>query len=172
MDILSILKAEHDQIRTELNKLESSDGVKARRTLIESLARDIQVHLTLEKDYLYPEIAGLFPGAETLVDIGQANGSAISRRLKLLVKMAAKPLAEQAGYDKKEAELKDSLLRHFDFEEQNLMPKVRGLIRTEEREDIGQLFLDVRDEVRKGVEAQAPKAAAPKTVSVVGRKRA
>ena len=169
MDILSILKAEHERIRDGFVKLEAAGGVKARQVRLEELARDIQVHLTLEKEYLYPELANLFTGAEALVDIGQANGAAIGRRLKVVTKMAAKPAAEQDGYDKKEAELKESILKHFDFEEQALMPKVRGLVRTEEREDIGQLFLDVKDEVRRSLEPAAAKSA---TVGAVSRKRA
>ena len=36
---------------------------------------------------------------------------------------------------------------HFDQEEQNLMPKMRLHIRTEEREDLGQVFADAEAEL-------------------------
>lgn len=169
MDILSILKAEHDHIRDGFTKLARAGGVKARQALFEELVQDIQMHLTLEKEYLYPELAQLFAGAEALVDIGQANGAAIGRRLKNVSKLATKPSGEKDGYDKKEADLRDSVLKHFDFAEQSLMPKVRGLVRTEEREDIGQLFLDVKDEMRRGLK---PPVAKPVAINSVTRRRA
>jgi hypothetical protein len=40
-----------------------------------------------------------------------------------------------------------ALTMHFDQEEQNLMPKMRMHIRTEEREDLGQVFADAEAEV-------------------------
>jgi hypothetical protein len=99
-----------------------------------------------------------------LVDLGLANAAVITKRLKTLVKLAAKPAAEQDGYDKRFAELKEGVLKHLDCEEQQLMPKMRYLIRTEDREDLGQVSLDVRDDVLKSL--QGPEAPTP------GRKRA
>jgi hypothetical protein len=164
MDILTILKTEHDLIRAGFTKLESCDGVKNHRAMVEDLGRTLQIQLTLQKDYLYPEIAGLFFGAENLVDVGLANGATIARRLKAVLKEAAKPLVARAAFEKKVAELREGVLKHFEAEEQLLMPKVRGLIRTEEREDIGQLYLDMKEDVTR-VLATPPGPAA-------GRKRA
>lgn len=163
MDVLHFLKTQHDLLRDGLTQVESADGVKARRTQLEELNRELNVHLLLEKDYLYPELGDLFPGADVLVTAGLASASTISRRAKTLIKLAAKPAAEQEGYSKRLAELKDSILKHFDQEEQSLMPKIRNLIRTEDREDLGQVFIDAKAELLAGAE---PAAAA------TGRKRA
>ena len=78
------------------------------------------------------------------------------------VKLVAKPVAEQDGYDKRLVELKDAFLKHFDQEERVLMPKLRSLMRTEDREDLGQVFIDAKAELLGG---SAPTAAP-------GRKRA
>jgi hemerythrin superfamily protein len=130
-----------------LDSVESADGPKARRQRLDDLARLVQAYLDLEKDYLYPEIGDLFAGVDTLVRAGEANGAAIGRRMKNLVKLLAKPVNEQEGWEKRLAELRESLVEHFDSEEQVLMPKMRLMIRTEDREDLGQVFLDARDEL-------------------------
>ena len=167
MDVLHFLKSHHDQVRAGFALLEAAEGVKARRTLLEALARDVQVHVALEKDYLYPELADLFPGSDVLTDTGLASGVVIGKRLKTLVKLAAKTAAEQESFGKRLGELKEAVYKHFEQEEQQLMPKMRAHIRTEDREDLGQLFMDVKAEVLDSLSAPEPAAPAPR-----GRKRA
>lgn len=164
MDCLHFIKTQHDALRTALAALSAADGVKVRRSVVGDLARDVQVYLALEKDYLYPEIAGLFPGADVVAAAGTANGAALVRRIKALKALVAKNAAEQDGYPKKLKEFEESLLKHFEQEEQVLMPKMRSMIRTEDREDLGQVFLEVQSEV---LASFTDGAAAPK-----GRKRA
>jgi hypothetical protein len=160
MDILHFIKSRHDGMRDRLSELEQQDGVKARRATLDGLSQDVQTYLVLEKDYLYPEITGLFPEAETLVQTGLASGSIIGRRTKALVKLLAMPLAEQGGaWPKRLAELKESILKHFDQEERLLMPKLRALLRTEDREDLGQVFLEMEGEFKSGGAPAAPAAA-------------
>ena len=165
MDVLHFLKSDHDSIRASLDLVVAADGVKTRRIHLEDLAKLLQVHLVLERDYLYPEISGLFLGVDAVIDLGLATAALTSKRLKLLVKLASKPADEQEGIDKRVAELRESILKHFDHEEQHLLPKMRYLIRTEDREDLGQVFVDVRDDVMKSLEAPVAQAAS-------GRKRA
>ena len=108
---------------------------------------ELQVHLVLEKDYLYPEIAGLFGGSEALVAGSLANATMIGKRLKSLMKMVSKTVAEQESYPKRLSELHESVLSHLEQAEQALMPKMRLMIRTEDREDLGQVFIDVKAEL-------------------------
>jgi iron-sulfur cluster repair protein YtfE (RIC family) len=179
MDVLHFLKSHHDTIREGFDRLAHAEGVKARRSALDDLARDIQVHVALEKDYLYPEISGLFAGADVLVTTGLANGTVIGKRLKVLTKLAGKTASEQGEFPKRQAELKDAVIKHFEQEEQTLMPKMRSLIRTEEREDLGQVFMDVKAEVLASLTTDpVPPPAAPQGKTLRsgsparGRKRA
>jgi hemerythrin superfamily protein len=165
MDVLHFIKSYHDEVKQVLDSVESADGLKERRQRLDDLARLVQAYLDLEKDYLYPEIGDLFAGVDTLVRAGEANGAAIGRRVKSLVKLLAKPVNEQEGWEKRLAELRASLIEHFDSEEQVLMPKMRLMIRTEDREDLGQVFLDARDELLRGDEEGV-------TIGAGSRKRA
>lgn len=166
MDVLHFIKSSHDALRETVLRLEGESGVKARRLVCDELVRDLQAHVTLEKDYLYPEIGGLFPGSEALVATGLAEGALLSKRAKTLQKLLQKPVSEQDGYDKRLTELKDALQRHCDQQEQNLLPKLRSAIPTQDREDLGQVFLEAKAELLAQASGAAPAPAAQ------GRKRA
>ncbi len=164
MDCLHFIKSHHDAIRDAFAVLLATDGVKIRRAMVDDLARDVHVYVALEKEYLYPEVGGLFPGGDSVAAAGVANGAAITRRTKALKALAAKPANEQEDFQKRLRELHDSVLKHFDQEEQILMPKIRAMIRTEDREDLGQVFLEVKTELLASLATDATGAR--------GRKRA
>jgi len=150
VDVLQFIKTSHDHIREDLGRFLKSDGIKARRSTFESLAGVITTQMVLERDYLYPELPGLFPEAQLVVSTGLANGSLISKKLKLLEKSLAKAVKEQSGIERKIEEFSDLLENHFVQQEQVLMPRLRQCMRTEDREELGQVFEDVRDDLKSG----------------------
>lgn len=167
MDVLFIIKSHHVELMQAFDQMQAAAGLKPKRAAMDDLARDLQAFLTLEKDYLYPEIEDQFAGAGTLVVLGQAGGSLIDKRLKAVLKLIAKPVDEQEGLEKRIGELKEALSAHFDHEERVLMPKLRSSMRTEDREDLGQVMVDAQEDLRSGA-ADADADAAP----AVARKRA
>ena len=171
MDVLHFIKTDHDALRAALAELQAAAGVKLRRQHFDELTKLLNIHLTLQKDYLYPEIAGLFPGAQALVDIGLAHASGITKKSKALGKLIAGPAAEQVGFEKKFVELKDAILTQIQAEEASLLPKMRDLIRTEEREDLGDVFQDAHADLMRAT-ASGSTPAAPVAAAPVARKRA
>jgi hemerythrin superfamily protein len=170
MDVLHVIKAGHDAIKAELGQLESADGVKSRRQAFESFSKAVQVHMVLEKDFLYPEISGLFPGSDALVDIALAQSIALAKKLKALSKITLGPGSEQSGYAKRVAEIKEAVLAHLGSEEAQLLPRMRDLIPTQDREDLGDVFQDALNEIRRNHAGPLAPTAAP--VTAVSRKRA
>lgn len=150
MDILSIIKSDHDQIRRGIATIDGLTGLQARRKAYPALAKEIETHLLLEEGYLYPEVADLFNGSQILVDIGRANHATLTKLLKSLEKALDRPATEQALADKKWTELKEILLKHLITEEDQLMPKVRATISTQDREDLGQVLMDARELAQNG----------------------
>ena len=146
MDILQFLKSRHDAIRLSCGQLESAAEGQQRRSEFDNLISVLEAYMGLERDYLYPEIGDLFPGSDSLVAIGSANAAIIDKRLKALVKLWSKGGEEQAGFGVQLVALKAALLKHFEQEEQILMPKLRAAMRTEDREDLGQVFADLESE--------------------------
>jgi hypothetical protein len=166
MDVLQFIKTSHDQIRGDLGRFLGSDGVKARRSAFETLSGVVSFQLMLERDYLYPELPGLFAEADVVVATGLANGSVLSKKLKLLEKTLAKALKDQAGIEKKIGEFSALLESHFSQQEQHLMPKLRQTMRTEDREELGRVFEDVKSDLIAEAGEQLAKN------SVQARKRA
>src|SRR5690606_32188822 len=103
-----------------------------------------------EKDYLYPEITDLYPGSDHVIKIGLAAGVAIKRKLNQLVKLAGEPQAKQAGFEDKWDKLVDAVEKHLATQEGLVMPRMRASIRTEDREDLGHLFQEVREDIAEG----------------------
>ena len=170
MDILHFLKSHHDAITAACSQLETTTCINQRRLEFAALTQRLEAYMTLEQDYLYPEIAGLFPGADNLVAIGAANAAIIDRHLKSLAKLWSKSGEEQPDFAPHLAELHAVLVKHFEQEEQILMPKMRTLMRTEDREDLGQVFADAEAD---GLAALLFKAKDKvKTAAVGSRKRA
>jgi hypothetical protein len=161
MDVLHFIKESHHALRQRCSDLKAETRVKGRRAALDALAKDLDLHLTLEQDYLYPELIGLFNGAEAMTTTGQANGMVVKRRLKTLQKLVAGPAAEQVAYPKKLDELLEAVATHFDVQEQTLMPKIRDSMRTEDREDLGDVLIETKSDLAAGANAvasSAPKA--------------
>jgi hypothetical protein len=91
-------------------------------------------------------------------------------------KTLAKPVSEHGGLPGKIEELSVQLAKHIELQEQSLMPKIRQLISTQEREDLGQVLIDMKADAVSGIDISVPKVAArqskPATKSAVKRKRA
>ena len=149
MDVLHIMKNDHENIRKLLLALMEADGARKRRESFEALNRELSILFSLERDYLYPELDGLFPGVDAVVSLAEAGAVTVDKRLKLLGKMLSKPVSEHRLFDSKVHELSESVDRHLRYKEDSLMLRIRQTFRTEEREDLGTLFLEMSEELRE-----------------------
>lgn len=148
-DILHVLRSGHDDLRKIFGQLDGdSSGSDWVQTLGDA-ARALEVHIRLERDYLYPEITGLFGGVQVLISSGMATFAALERKLKSLGDMVFGPGPSQADQDEVMrlfSEVRRAALAHFDSEERSLLPKLRDFMKTEDREDLGQVMLDAKED--------------------------
>ena len=147
MDILHYLKSQHDSIRLMVANLQDAKTAKDRKLLLEPFVRATQVYLTLERDFLYPELTGLFAASEALVSASQAHSRVVDKSLKSLVNVAIKQAGDTAAFDSRLRVVINAIAALFEQEEQHLLPKMRDFIRTEDREDLGLVFADAEAEV-------------------------
>ncbi len=132
MDVLYVLRSQHDELR-QISLGLLGDSGKA----LGFLAR-LSAYVNASAESLYAELADLVIGGELLVGEAEKLRLEVFKFSKTIEKEAKKgALSEQ-----KIAGLKEVLERYFQFEEQVVMPKLRSAVRTEEREDLGQLLLD------------------------------
>lgn len=147
MDILHYLKTQHDSIRGIYKRVAEAKVPKDRKTQLESLVRSTQVYLSLQRDFLYPEVSGSFAAADGLILTSESNAKTIDKAIKSVVNIASKPAFDASAFEEKMRSLGKALTTHFDQEEQNLLPKIRDYIRTEDREDLGLVFADAESEL-------------------------
>jgi hypothetical protein len=151
VDVLTIIKEDHVDISTRLCELLATAGVKRRRTMMEEIENLIRGHLDLEKDYLVPEVQCIGGIPDAWVDVYLANNRTLARKLKNLASLTLKPLAQQKTFESRLQGFSRAMSDHFAQEESIIMPRLRAQMRTEEREDLGQVFLDFREDADEGI---------------------
>ncbi len=170
MDVLQVIKEDHDAIRRSIDELLTASKVTDRRKVFATLQKSVSDRLVLEERYLYPEIHGLFAEADVFTTLAAGNHKIIRRHLSGLNQLLSKPVAavSAASLTKKISELKDLAERHLETVERVLMPKMRQLIPTVDREDLGQAFIDIKAELRNGTLKPLP----TRKAAVKAKKRA
>ena len=167
MDVLQIMKEGHDGVRRAAGSVASlaKAGSAVSQAALDGLGKCLQLHLTVEGEYLCPEIEDRFPGAQVVVDIIKANHRVIKR-----VADEVWSISGASGLTPGAMERADELLtqvdRHLDSVEKLLMPKLRQFVPTFEREELGQVIQDVIEE-RIGDELRFGKAKSAKLAKTV-----
>lgn len=145
MDILQWLKSDHIEMHRLLDSLNSSlcggdELTTAIKPQFQKFVRHLLGHLKAELDFVLPELADRFVGADLLTDLCHANHRVIVKSLKDL-----NIIFETGDLEAiKEALAKVSVAvhQHSEVQEIQLLTKIRQSVPTSEREDIGQLVAD------------------------------
>lgn len=159
MDVLHFLRSNHEKIRAHFERVDLASPKEQLRVQLDDVMRAVEIHFSLEQEYLYPEISGSFHGVEVLLTAGLANASVVDKRSKALIKLLSHAETQADILEKSFFDLKTATYSHFEQEERILLPKMREFVRTEDREDLGQILMDVQEELwnnRSEVLASSP----------------
>ena len=158
MDVLQIMKEGHEGVRRAAGSLATlaKSGSAVPQTALDGLGKCLQLHLTVEGEYLCPEIEDRFPGAQVVVDIIKVNHRVIKRIADEIWSAAGTNGLNPSALERA-IELLTQVDRHIDSVERLLMPKLRQFVPTFEREELGQVIQDVIEE-RKDDELNFGKA--------------
>lgn len=143
MDVIQILKEDHGVL---FGQAQSLSGLQTKKDLIENFPAFYEVlssRLALEKNYLYPEIDGIFAEADILAAAVKRNGQ-LKRQLDKLSKEIAEKKFDLATVRPELIKLEKQLELHFATEDSVILPKMRRLIATEDREELAYVFEDAR----------------------------
>ncbi len=143
MDILHLVKKDHDQIRAEMSALllETSAGELRTRALFlgDTLGRLID----LKNDLLYPEAEG--QGGQ--IDRALLRIRDYEKEIRTKLETLQNAEKQEDGDMKIIFIFKDlSILAsaYFDFSEEWLLPRIRKIVSTVCREELGQVYADSR----------------------------
>jgi len=149
VDVLQIIKLDHERIRGVLSQIAGTDKVTERRRLVAELEEDASRHFHIEANYLYPEVSAIYTDDGGFFDERQTSHKQLTKRLHAVSEMLRKPVSDHVGFEKKFDELNQLFDDHFGAEERVMMPRVRQFMPTQEREDLGQVILDVKEELAR-----------------------
>jgi hypothetical protein len=140
MDILYFLKSNFEELRALIVSLENPGVADCTEENRAALADGVRLYGQLQREYIYPEVKGLSASLDSLVQAGLA-------RLVEIEALLPGQGTSEPSQDAVFTQLLSLVKEHLSLEEQNLMPKIRMTMRTEDREDLGQLLVDVKDEL-------------------------
>ena len=149
MDILQLIKEEHESIRKKIKVLLGEQYNTDTKHVFGDLSHDLRLHLKLESEYLYPEVSELFPEGKVLIRLSLSNHDEIIAQIDKLDEIYKNMNISPKNLHDMIEVLGEKVEAHYKLEEENFMPKIRQLINTQDREDLGQVFVDVKDEIKK-----------------------
>ena len=162
MDVIWIFKEDHQKIRALLDRLDQvTDSPDELRHVANELEKECSHMIDLEGNYLIPEVEGEFPHSDVVVKTATAGHAAIKRHLrglhdalattgaKRLVKTSF-PVESETAFGNAARHVITSTRSHLNFMDEGFLPKVREHLPTLQREDLGQVILDIKEEYGSG----------------------
>jgi len=148
MDAITLLKADHVEIRDLLGQLEASTtrAVKKRRQLVAEIAAKLKAHTTIEEEIFYPA----FKSARERSDDDKMYFEALEEHRAAGDLVLPDLLKTDPGSEKfsgRAKVLKELVEHHADEEEKEMFPRARTLLSKDERADLGERLEARRDQL-------------------------
>jgi len=135
VDAFTLLKADHDKVAGIFEKLEPTTerGVKTREELFTRLFTELDVHARIEEEIFYPALREADQTHDLILEAFEEHA---------VVKQLLGELDELAKDDEtwgaKLKVLQENVEHHVDEEENELFPKARKVLSTEEANALGE----------------------------------
>ena len=147
MDILYLLKTEQEAVLQSLQKFQGSEEAPENLSRwFSALSRAVRRYLRIDRDFLYLEISEILPNARKLAVAGQQEHTKIEALLRLVSELLQKPGEKSTEIAAALSELCCQVGSHFRYQQEHVIPKMRELIPTQDREDLSEVFRDLLEE--------------------------
>ena len=136
MEATTLLKQDHDKVRSLLNEFEAQadgDG-RAKRELFEEIRNELEIHSAIEEEIFYPAVKALrTEEAEEIVDESIEEHGVVKR---LLDELDATDTDDET-FDAKMKVLKENVEHHADEEEDEMFPEAKSGLESGRLEELG-----------------------------------
>jgi hypothetical protein len=135
LDAITLLKADHDVVKSLLAELESTTerGVKTRTELFARIKDELTVHEIIEEEIFYPELQA-HPKAEDIVLEGFEEHHVVDLLLGELSDLAV----DDETWGAKAKVMKENVEHHIEEEEGEMFPKARSVFDKAELTELGE----------------------------------
>jgi hypothetical protein len=120
-DAIGLLKKDHDTVKELFDQFEKAESTPAKKKLIEQALMELKVHATIEEELFYPTIRK-HVGGELMNEADEEHHVA-----KVLIAEIEQMNGRDDHRDAKFTVLAENVRHHIKEEENELMPKARGM---------------------------------------------
>jgi iron-sulfur cluster repair protein YtfE (RIC family) len=141
MDILDILKSDHERVADLFDQFESTDQKTERWRLFQMVKRELSHHAQLEETIFYPAFQR-YEDLKGLIDESLREHAQVKELLASIDQLGR----ESGAVEDRVLQLRESVDHHVDEEENRLFPQVRRLMKRNEREILGRHLMAAKQE--------------------------
>lgn len=140
-DAITILRADHKEVRALFREFEKSTTTQARRgAIVKKCIELLTMHTYIENEVMYPEVRRLLPELEE--DVLESYEEHHVADLLVMELAVMKPSDER--FHAKTTVLIENVRHHMDEEENDWFPKVREGLGRKQLSDLGERLLETR----------------------------
>jgi iron-sulfur cluster repair protein YtfE (RIC family) len=133
MDVLELLKNDHQRVSDLFYEAETSGSWKKKRVIFESIRMELELHSFAEETVFYPTLLTL----SDLHDRIEESFHEHRELMEILARIDALP-AESPLISGQLMRLKQRVEHHVHEEEHEIFPKVRQILSPQDRENLGE----------------------------------
>ena len=120
MDPLSMIKSDHDKVRTMFEDYEGMSYEK-KAAQAEKICRELAVHMEMEENIFYPKLAGLSEAGREKAEHGIDEHEEAKSHIYPIYKAE-----EETELDEHMREMKGTVIGHMEEEENEVFPMAEG----------------------------------------------
>ncbi len=132
MDVLELLKSDHERVADLFDQFESTDNGTERWRFFQIIRRELTAHAHAEETVFYPA----FRRYDELKDLVEECFKE-HQEVKDLLAMIEQNGREHAEFEENVTELRENVDHHVEEEENEFFPHVRKIMKRNEREVLG-----------------------------------
>ena len=146
MDAITLLKADHDEVKGMLSELEPTTerAVKTRTELFQKIKTALTVHEIIEEEIFYPTLKQ-HPRAKEIVLEGYEEHDVVNI---LMGELSALPVDDET-WGPKASVMIENIEHHIEEEEGDMFKKARQVLSEDELEELGKVMLDRKNEAMR-----------------------
>lgn len=138
MDIIQVLKDEHQKVMTMIQRYDSLDSPAAKHQVVEQLIPELSAHETAEEQAVYPQLRKLIPDMAVIEAAIREQGELKDVLKQLSAHTTAQEMETQM------AQLKQLVTAHVATEENKLLPLVKQHVDQAMCEKLGNDFIGAK----------------------------
>jgi hemerythrin superfamily protein len=144
MDVLTLLKRDHADVKDLFKRIEHAKGSRARETW-EEISTKLTLHEELEETHFYPKLKEEEAARDLVLESYQEH-----HVLDLLIEEISPLTPDDEAWEPKLKVLQENVEHHIKEEEEELFPKVRKIWSTDRRAEIGETMLRMKQQRTSG----------------------